>query len=50
LNRAWTKEKELLQNAIDNSEIGEQEDRAWAAMNAAESRFEKAKIRLRLPE
>lgn len=50
LNRSWAKEKELLQNAIDNSEIGEQEDRAWAAMNAAESRFEKAKIRLRLPE
>lgn len=39
-----------MQKAIDDSEIGEQEDRAWAAMSAAERRFEEAKVRLRLPD
>ena len=50
LRGAFAKERAKLQKAIDDSEIGDQEDRAWAAMHAAERRFEEAKIRLRLPE
>ena len=50
LARSFAKEKAQMQKAIDDSEIGEQEDRAWAAMSAAERRFEEAKVRLRLPD